>query len=285
LQQKVDSLFVIASSGEVRFRDLTGPAMDSIAALGVDVVPLLIDKFTTKSALERWTVIWILQRIGSPAVPDLVKALNRPEGMVVERVCWALGDIKDTGAVKPLVEIMAHSRWQVREQAARALGLIGDERGKEIVVAALDDPIEIVRKAAAVSCGQLQAEAAIPVLVKQLGDEFYGARLAAAEALLALDTQQVVGYLEKQIDAISSMAGNVACGVLGKFGTDGAMHILLMQTKSPNAERRAHAAIAIIKADPEDNCGYHLALISQESDPLSRQKIASALAAVTNAGQ
>ena len=74
-EKTFDSLFVIASSGEVRFRDQNEPAMDSIAAYGVKAVPLLIDKFTTKSARERWTVLWTLQRIGKPAVPDLILAI------------------------------------------------------------------------------------------------------------------------------------------------------------------------------------------------------------------
>ncbi|MGD8605242.1 MAG: hypothetical protein PVF49_11795, partial [Anaerolineales bacterium] len=41
LEKKLDSLFIIASSGEVRYRDMNEPAMDSIAAYGVDAVPFL----------------------------------------------------------------------------------------------------------------------------------------------------------------------------------------------------------------------------------------------------
>ncbi|RME20715.1 MAG: hypothetical protein D6800_12870, partial [Candidatus Zixiibacteriota bacterium] len=99
LKHKIDSLFIIASSGEVQYRDQNEPAMDAIAALGAPAVPYLIDKFTTKSARERWTVIWILQRIGSAAVPDLVKALGGDDPLVVRRIAWALGDIKDTASV------------------------------------------------------------------------------------------------------------------------------------------------------------------------------------------
>ena len=43
-EQKFDSLFIIASSGAIKYQDQTGPAMDSIAAMGVDVVPLLIER-------------------------------------------------------------------------------------------------------------------------------------------------------------------------------------------------------------------------------------------------
>ena len=44
LKRKVDSLFVIASSGEVKYRDMVEPAKDSIAAIGADAVPILVDK-------------------------------------------------------------------------------------------------------------------------------------------------------------------------------------------------------------------------------------------------
>ncbi|MDF1546080.1 MAG: HEAT repeat domain-containing protein, partial [bacterium] len=95
----VDSIFVIASSGEIKYRDQVQPAIDSLAALGAEISPHLIDKFTTKSARERLTIIQIFKKIGSPSLPYLIPALSRPEPLVVQRVCWALGDVGDTAAV------------------------------------------------------------------------------------------------------------------------------------------------------------------------------------------
>ncbi len=279
LKRKVDSLFVIASSGEVRYRGLTEPAMDSIAALGEPVVPILIDKFTTKSARERWTIIWILERIGSPAVPQLVRALARPDGVVVQRVCWALGDIGDTAAVVPLMGVADHARWQVREQAVRALGKIGDRRGSLSAANALTDPIGQVRKAAAVSCGALIVTDAVERLVHLLGDDFYGARLGAAEALLSIDTSAVLPVLTNSLAADTGLTGDLVCYVLGQIGTDEAIELLLEQTRSTDPDRRAHAATAIIRADADDNCGYHQLLLEREPDRLTRLKIESALSA------
>ncbi len=282
LKRKVDSLFVIASSGEVMYRDLVEPAMDSIAAIGEEAVPILIDKFATRSARERWTVIWILQRIGSPAVPYLVRALSRPDGLVVQRVCWALGDIGDTTAVMPLIGIIDHPRWQVREQAVRAVGKIGDRRAQDAVSDALTDPVGQVRKAAVVSCGLLTVSGAVRQLVHALGDGFYGARLAAVEALLRLDTASVMAALADSLASENRMVGDLACKVLGEIGGDAAIELLLAQTESPYAGRRAHAAVALIKADPADNCGYHQLLLDRETDRLTRLKIESALAALRN---
>jgi len=283
LQHKVDSLFVIASSGELRYRDMTQPAIDSIAALGVSAVPLLVDKFTTKSARERWTVIWILRKIGSDAVPYLVSSLNRSDGLVVQRICWALGDIKDTTAVIPLMSVLEHKRWQVREQAVGALGKIGDSRAADAVMRVLYDSVGQVRKAAVVACGALAVQESIVGLVHTLNDQFYGARLEVANSLLKLDTTMVMEVLVDSIKSEKQMIGNLICQLLGEYGTDEAIEILLNQVlNSPDATRRAHAAVALIKADPQDNCDYRTTILERETDRLTRLKIESTISDLQN---
>ncbi|HWR82147.1 MAG TPA: HEAT repeat domain-containing protein [Candidatus Deferrimicrobium sp.] len=283
LKRKIDSLFVIASSGELRYQKLTEPAMDSIAALGTEAVPILIDKFTTKSARERWTIIWTLKRIGARAVPLLIDALRRTDGLVVERVCYSLGDIGDSGAVTALIGVMEHSRWQVRDEAATALGKIGDPRGREIVAQALSDSIGLVRKSAVVATGKLRMQAAASELVHAMGDEFYGARLAAVDALMQLDTLEVVKAVRDSIMSANDFVGDLGCMLLGRLGTEEAVELLLTQIKSPDADRRAHAALALIKADPEDHCGYRRKLIEGEIDRFNRLKMQSALQSLTDA--
>ena len=57
----------------------------------------------------------------------------------------------------------------------------------------------------------------------------------------------------------------------------------MTQTESSDSDRRAHAASAIIKADPQDNCGYHQLLIDRETDRLNRLKIESARSSAQDA--
>jgi len=282
MNRKIDSLFVIASSGEVRFRDQNEPAMDSIAVFGADAVPHLIEKFTTKSARERWTVIWILQRIGSAAVPDLTAALTRSDGLVVQRVCWALGDIKDSTAVEPLISVCNHKRWQVRDQAVSALGKIGDTRAEAAVIEALVDSIGQVRKSAAVSAGKLTLSSSVERLVHLLGDEFYGARMSAVASLLNLDSAIVFQTVRDSIRSPNHFVGDLACQVLGQIGSDEAIQFLFEQTSSDDADRRAHAATALIKADPLNNCGFQDQLLQREPDRFVRLKIQSEIDAVSN---
>ena len=61
----------------------------------------------------------------------------------------ALGEIKDTRAVEPLIEALKDSDKRVGIFAARALGNIGDARGVEPLIDALQDSDEEMRKWAA----------------------------------------------------------------------------------------------------------------------------------------
>lgn len=277
LDKQIDSLFVIASSGEVKYRDLVDPAIEQIAALGPDAVPHLIGKLDTKSARERLTIINIFRKIGSPAVPDLLAALKLKDGLVVQRVCWALGDIKDSTAVKPLIAVCNHTNWQVRDQAIGALGKIGDNQADDAVMVAMTDSIGQVRKAASVSAGKLIIQEAAAELVSLLGDPFYGARMTALNSLLQLDTQLVVEIVTDSIHSDNKRVGNLCCQLLSKFATDPAIELLLNETNSPEPLRRGQAGVGIIRADPLDNCDYRKKFVPQETDRLTLLKFESAI--------
>jgi HEAT repeat protein len=279
LKRELDSLFVIASSAEIHYQDLREPAMDSIAAYGVEAVPYLIDRFSTKSAWERWTVIWIFQRIGAPAIPDLLRALKRTDELIVERVCWALGDVGDSTAVTGLSEVSSHPRWQVRDQSIEALGKIGDIRAADAVRRALSDSIGQVRKSAVVAGGILKLSETISDLVRLLGDDFYGARLTAVNSLLQMDTAAVLVAIGSAFDAPDPRAGNLACELLGRIGNDEAMRILLGQLESPDSSRRAHAALGLLAADPYDNCRFREKYYNDGTERLLRVKIETAIKA------
>ena len=282
VQQKVDSLFVIASSGEIIYKDLVQPAIDSISAMGVDAVAPLIDKLNTNSARERVTINNIFKKIGRPAVPLLIEALRRPDDLAVQRVCSNLGDIRDSSAVVPLLQVSDHPSWQVRENAVDALGKIGDRQAGSTVLAAMSDSVGQVRKAAVVAAGRLDLQDGIAELVHRLGDSFYGARMSAGEVLVTMDTALVVTTLSDSIDSDNELVGDLACQVLGKFGTDLATDILFAQTQSADPDRRAHAAVALIRGDPQDHCGYRQQILEQETDRLTKLKILSAISSVEN---
>lgn len=279
-EKYVDSLFVIASSGELKYRDLVDPAIDQLASMGSEIVPHLVDKFTTKSARERLTIINILKKIGKEAVPYLISSLKNPNGLVVQRVCWALGDIKDSSAVEPLIEVTTHPRWQVRDEALGALGDIQDSKADDAVLYGLQDSVGQVRKSAAVSAGKLKILESTNVLIGRLGDSFYGARMSAEEALLKLDTSFVIDNLADSIHSNNHLVGGLSCDLLGKLSTDRAVEILYDNLQSSEEPITTEASLALIQADPKDLCGFRKVILQKVTDRLSLEKIESAIQAV-----
>ncbi|MBK7142639.1 MAG: hypothetical protein IPH75_11215 [bacterium] len=76
LEKKIDSLFVIASSGEGEVSNRWSSRVeDSIAALGADAVPIIVGKLETKSPRERLAIINILKRSVASG-PYLLRALR-----------------------------------------------------------------------------------------------------------------------------------------------------------------------------------------------------------------
>ncbi|MEA1981896.1 MAG: HEAT repeat domain-containing protein [candidate division Zixibacteria bacterium] len=282
LTDKIDSLFIYASSGEIQYQDLVQPAIDSIAIIGVEAVPHLINKFSTKSARERLTIINILKKIGVPAVPYLTTALNRPEDIVVARICWSLGSIADSSALESLINVATHKSWWVREKAADALGKIKSMQASSVIINMLNDDIGQVRKAAVVASGRIKINDAIPSLVHALGDSFYGARMSAVEVLVLLDTALVLQTIQDSITSTNEILLNNACYLLGEIGSDDALDILSYFLESKNRIIRAQATTAIIKSDPEDKCGYFHIFISDETDYFINIQIESALKASKN---
>lgn len=279
LKKQVDSLFVIASSGELKYRDLVEPTIEELAGLGKEIVPILVDKLDTKSARERLTLNNIFKKIGSNAVPYLITSLKNPNGLIVERVCGALGDIKDSLAVEPLIAVSRHNRWQVRDQATGAFGDIGDTKADDAVLFAFTDEIGQVRKAAAVSSGQLKIIESVPLLIHQLGDDFYGARMSAFEALIKLDTSFVIEKVADSIYSENKFVQSLCCSLLGQYKSDKAIDLLYHTFQHSESFLKLSASLAIIEADPENLCGYQNVIVNSAFDELSLLKIQSAIKA------
>jgi HEAT repeat protein len=253
--KKVDSLFIIASSGEVKYQKMVQPAIDSIAALGTPAVPRLIEKYDTQDARERLTINNILVKIGKLAVPYLLGALNLDNAEQVSRICYTLGEIRDSSAVSGIINVSDHYDWRVRSDCAGALGKIGDHLGDQTVLNLLLDTVETVRKSAAVSSGQLKMISSIPLLVYMLGDNFYGARLCASEALVKFG-DAAVGAISDSLNSADTLLGNLGCTTLGLIGTDSAIIVLHAQIHSENPMRRIMSVEAMYLANNPLVCGF-----------------------------
>jgi len=266
LERRIDSLFIIASSGDIKYRDSVDQAIDSIAVIGAAAVPRLVEKYTTQSARERHTINNILKKIGSDAVPYLTKSLALSDPEQVSRICYSLGEIGDKYATKSILKVLHHDHWWVRSSCAGALGDICDTAAFDEVLSLFEDTVESVRKSAVVAVGKMEKEEAIPLLIHMLGDPYYGVRMTASEALEKFG-QEAVPYLADSLVSANYLAGNLGIVTLGRIGGDRAAEALAPQIKSSDPIRRALAVEAILHSNSSLACSYVEELKETETDP------------------
>ncbi len=86
-----------------------------------------------------------LVELGEPGVPRLIAALRDKDENVRKSAVLALGRIKSSEAIAPLIEMLGDQDWFTRLTAAAALESIGDERGREAIKPLLKDPDMVVK--------------------------------------------------------------------------------------------------------------------------------------------
>ncbi len=315
IDQLVDSLFVVASSGELKYRNQVEPAKTKLAELGAKAVPRLISKLTTPDARERLTVIRILKKIGAPAVPALRDALRTLEAPIqLKRICWALGDIGPAAsdAVVDLIVACENDNWQVREYALRGLGKIlagsATDKALNVVSRLMSDSVGQTRKSAVWTAGEFLDLSLTNNLMQALNDDYYGARLNAVASLKKIATDsstaqnkqnnisQVVSELSAFINSDNSDAGDLACETLGKIGASLAalpdelkdttqayiLRLLGEQLRSKRELRRASAVRALGECAPNDEWGILINLRLTESSSYVIQTIDSAVERISS---
>ncbi|MDF0667747.1 MAG: HEAT repeat domain-containing protein [Nitrospira sp.] len=86
-----------------------------------------------------------LVALGEPAVVRLIGTLRDKDENVRKCAVLALGRIKSSEAIDPLITMLGDKDWFTRLTAAAALESIGDERGREAIKPLLKDPDMVVR--------------------------------------------------------------------------------------------------------------------------------------------
>lgn len=116
---------------------------------------------------ERETAVAELVRIGRPAVPAVIVALETQEVYLGrEGAAKVLGQIRDPRAIRPLVAALRDQYAFVRQQASLALAAIGDPTAVDEILGALDRGGDDFLEAAAATLGLLRDAKALPALEK-----------------------------------------------------------------------------------------------------------------------
>ncbi len=123
---------------------------------------------------------------GGAAIEPLIRDLAAADRQVRVNAAMALGRLRATRAVDPLVSrLREDSDPEVRATAAEALGRIGDRRAAPVLVATVNrqDAHEMDRRGAVVALGGLRAAAGVEPLVTVLASANWEERWRAAVAL------------------------------------------------------------------------------------------------------
>jgi len=129
-----------------------------------DEVSVLISALKDRDSNTRWKAAGELgeKKLGeigdTRAVEPLIQVLkdkDRDGRLTAARV---LGVIGDTRAVEPLIQLLRDEDRGVRMSAARALGKIGDERAVEPLTDALEDEDSLVQKTARQALEEIQGK-------------------------------------------------------------------------------------------------------------------------------
>ncbi|WP_088252208.1 HEAT repeat domain-containing protein [Fimbriiglobus ruber] len=182
----------ITELGDNRDREKQAKARDALGpdgSFGSKAVPALIDVFADPKKTFNFEIQSILVDHGSAAVPDLIKALKRPEPDIRIMAVHILGNIRPRPkeAIPALIQATKDTDPAVRGAAACSLSAVSRSVDKTVpvLIALLADPDDTVRSTAATSLGDLEGKAkpAVGALVTALNDKDRSVREEATIAL------------------------------------------------------------------------------------------------------
>ncbi|MEQ8225026.1 MAG: HEAT repeat domain-containing protein, partial [Candidatus Eremiobacterota bacterium] len=163
------------------------------------VVKILIKALKNKNIC--YDVIDALGRIRSSiSVKPLINMLDDKDDFIRAAVVKALGNIGDSQAIDPLIKALDDKNKHVRMYAALALEKIRDQRVVDPLIKALEDEEdEGFLSIVAFTLGKLGNLRAVEPLIKALGDRRTGVRASAVSALSEIGDPLAVDSLMKTL--------------------------------------------------------------------------------------
>ena len=246
LRAKVDSLFVRASSGQLRYRELNEPSKKALREMP-EAISYLVEKLTIRDARERRTLIDILGKMPDAVMP-VTEATQSSNRDVVKAACEILGELKDSRATPYLMKVLNHPDILARGYAATGLGKCGGKEAKGGLLKALDDSVNFVRTQAAAGLGFLKDKTTLSKLIDALQDEYYGVRFAVVNSLAKFDST-AVPHLLKSLNSEAPMVRQLSAEALGKIRSRVAVPPLSRMLKSKLWSDRLTAIEALSQID------------------------------------
>jgi hypothetical protein len=132
----------------------------------------LVGLLDDRSAAIRGAVADFLAACGdSSAASSLVKHLSEKDQDTLIRIIAALGELKATDAVQPLLGKLSRAKWEIKAAIIDALGRIGDPSVVENLKRYLNDRRWQVRAAAIVALGRIRCKESVEALIERMRKE------------------------------------------------------------------------------------------------------------------
>jgi HEAT repeat protein len=219
----------------------------------VSAVQPLIDALKDKDAIVRTNAATALGEIDIFCLlpvgchPDdnviaLIRKLNHEDLIARLSAIKALGDIKDSIAVEPIVATLGDR--DCGHTAANALAKIG-KPSVEPLCTALKDDNTVARRSAAMALGKIKDFAAVEPLIAALKDEDLIVRRNAATALGQIKDSGSVAPLITALKDESPIVRRAASTALGHIKDADAVEPLIDALKDKDAIVRANAVTAL----------------------------------------
>ena len=228
-----------------------------------EAVPVLMPLLQDKVKAVREEVSGALAAIGGVAVLALIQALQHDEWLVRLHAVEALGKLKSSDAVEPLLQALFNDRDSaIREDVVRALGAIGDSRAVDYLVLVMKEPT--LRLIAVEALGHIGDRRAVPLL-----------RKVVEGASLGQSSQSAAACADGWTDEMATMG--MAARALGMIGDGVAIPSLIVALR--NTVTRSEASAALAKFGPAIIPSL-LPMLTKEQDENIRYYVLETLSAV-----
>ena len=203
-------------------------AIRKLKKIGEPAIPALMEALQDRNLLVRQSAGEVLRQIGRPAISVLAKGLKNSDANVRRSAANILGNIgaEAKTAVPQLIPLLKDSDAGVRNSAASALTSIGAEAKAAVpqLILLLKDSHADVRSSAASALGTIGAEAktVLPQLIPLLKDSDADMRSSAASALgsIGVEAKTAVPQLLPLLKDSDANVRSSAASALGSIGVE-----------------------------------------------------------------
>ncbi|MBI3943884.1 MAG: HEAT repeat domain-containing protein [Chloroflexi bacterium] len=208
------------------------------------VTTLVAMRFAREPEIQQ-AVVQALVKIGPPAVPGMVAALDDERAIGSDRLAEAFALIGEPARAGLIAALTGSTRRTVRTRAALLLGEIRDESTVQALAAALKDERWEVRRRVVDALGRIGGTTAETALKAALRDEEISVRRRAAEVLGQMGTPGAVEALASALRDEDEVVREIAARMLGQQATTLQIEALIAALRDRDPRVRGQAAEAL----------------------------------------